>query len=45
MKYIDFLQAQGFEGFKTMGELMDGVRTQIGAVAKPGWWLLYEQLS
>lgn len=27
----EFLQAQGFEGFKTMGELMDGARTQIPA--------------
>ncbi|MBR5061446.1 MAG: hypothetical protein IKX24_04800 [Prevotella sp.] len=27
----DFLQAQGFEGFKTMGELMDGARTWIPA--------------
>ena len=26
-----FLQAQGFEGFKTMGELMDGPRTLIPA--------------
>ena len=26
-----YLQAQGFEGFKTMGELMDGARTQIPA--------------
>ena len=25
----EFLQAQGFEGFKTMGELMEGSRTQI----------------
>ena len=24
-----FFQAQGFEGFKTMGELMDGARTLI----------------
>ena len=27
----DFLQAQGFEGFKTMGELMDGAKTLIPA--------------
>lgn len=27
----DFLLAHGFEGFKTMGELMDGARTQIPA--------------
>ncbi len=27
----EFLQAHGFEGFKTMGELMDGARTQIPA--------------
>ena len=27
----EFLQAQGFEGFKTMGELMDGARTLIPA--------------
>ena len=25
----DFLQAQGFEGFKTVGELMDGTKTRI----------------
>ena len=31
MKNREFLQAQGFEGFKTMGELMDGSRTQIPA--------------
>ena len=27
----EFLQAQGFEGFKVMGELMDGARVQIPA--------------
>ncbi len=27
----EYLQAQGFEGFKTMGELMDGARTLIPA--------------
>ena len=27
----ELLQVQGFEGFKTMGELMDGARTQIPA--------------
>lgn len=27
----DFLQAQGFEGFKTMGELMDGTKALIPA--------------
>jgi hypothetical protein len=27
----EFLQAQGFEGFKTMGELMDGARAQVPA--------------
>lgn len=27
----EYFQAQGFEGFKTMGELMDGARTQIPA--------------
>ncbi len=26
-----YLQAQGFEGFKTMGKLMDGAMTQIPA--------------
>ena len=25
----DYLQAQGFEGFKTMGELMDGAKSRI----------------
>ena len=27
----EFLLARGFEGFKTMGELMDGARTLISA--------------
>ena len=27
----EFLQAQGFDGFKTMGEMMDGARTQVPA--------------
>lgn len=28
----EFLQSQGFEGFKTMGELMDGARFQIKGI-------------